>query len=80
MPVERLLIADAIVRIRKQIKWANWLFWLNFFFSALSFASSSPMFGFINGAIALWMFIDIKKGHGALEILADMKKKGHRAI
>lgn len=80
MPVERLLIDDAVVKVRKQIKWANWLFWLNFFFAVLSFTSSNPMFGFLNGAIALWMFFDIRKGHGALEILAEMKKRGYRAV
>lgn len=80
MPVERLLITDAIIKVQKQIKFANWLFWINFCFAVLGFAYSNPMMGFLNGAIAFWMFLDIKKGHGALEFLAEMKKRGYRAI
>ena len=80
MPVERTLIADAIIKVRKSIRFANWLFWLNFIFAATSFASHATGFGFLNSGICLWMWYDIRKGHQAIEALTEMKRRGYRAI
>ena len=80
MPVERVLIDDAIIKVRKGIKFANWLFWLNFVFAALSFSSHNTMFGFLNAGIVLWMWYDVRKGHQAIEALSEMKRRGYRAI
>ncbi len=80
MPVERTLIADAITQVQKSIRFANWMFWGNFLFSALNFTTQHPMFGFLNAGVALWMWFDIRKGHEAIEALNELKRRGYRAV
>lgn len=79
MPVERTLIDDALIHVRKSIKFSNWLFWINFAFAVMIFASQSN-YGFLNAGICLWMWYDIRKGHEALEALTEMKRRGYRAV
>jgi hypothetical protein len=80
MPVERTLIADAIIQVQKSIRFANWLFWANFLFAAISFTGDQPGWGFLNSGIALWMWYDVRKGHQAIAALNELKKRGYRAV